>query len=95
MALLYMKIHVSQISELFLLVWFSFVQGFIDFKLGWVELVIVIGFGWFLCLFHLVFDTDSISDTFKTWTRPLVVRESYFSRFKGHFDRKKGVLGEG
>ena len=42
------------------------------------DLVVVVGFGWFLRLCHLVFDTDSISDTTKTWTRTLVLGESDF-----------------
>ena len=86
MALVYMMIHVSQ-NSVFLC--FFGVQGFIDFKLGWFDLVIVIGFGWFVRLFQLIFDADSISDIFKTWTRPLAVRESDFR----HFRRENGGLG--
>ena len=79
MALMNMKIHASENSVCFS---FSlFVRyGRSILKLGWIDLVVVVGFGWFLPLFTWFFDANSICDITMTWTRPLVVRENDFRR---------------
>ena len=47
------------------------------------DLVVVVGFGWFLRLCHLVSDSDSISDTTKTWACPLVILEDFRGILEG------------
>ena len=61
MALLNMKIKYKSINILSICL---FVLGGTILNLEWVDLVVVVGFGWFLRLFHLVFNAYSISDAF-------------------------------
>ena len=61
MALLNMKIKYKSIKILSICL---FVSGGTILNLEWVDLVVVVGFGWFLRLFHLVFNAYSISDAF-------------------------------